>query len=510
MSKGGRWLVPTQKGSEVGTPAMRAPTAVRIAGVRLGSPEAHRLLGIFRPQISHFHRTQNQKYSLSLAENYRAHGVYPGLKMTYTNLQGHETLNIQISPEIVKRVQEEVAEYWDCAVIDVHVPGQTTLCEFAAFMVVPVLERLTPTTGEAGEYIKGVAYDGEFWGVQDPPLAYPDGGDYAGDPVDNTNRLLATVTVGVNEQVSSLRVDLRPFRGLTAVVVDIYGRADFTQVLISRTLVGSTLVAEIPFRVTGISAPTVNYAGYGPVRYYRIGLRAYAKSLFPELAAHESTHGYYDWSDSVARAPYLLDGADSGDLTWFPGSSAWNGDPVVFTSAASSNFSPGNIENAQTYWGGTIKKTETSKYWKWYPGTDFGQWRFNPMTSTSPPPDAHPTNNTLYSWAAGDWTQFWTPDYSEVWENQYLPQLTTVRGAIFKGVPADTWSERQGAWVTYRQWENREHYPARWTTAKLADNVAVQSYDPPTDLSAFNHYGLAKLGRLTIDLVHGGISFKPV
>lgn len=497
-----KWLVPTQKGSELVSSPVRSPTVVRFEGVPPGSVEAEHLYKQFQPQISHFHRSQAQKYSLSTVENYRAHGVYPGLKMTYTNLHGQEMINIQVAAEIVEQVRAEISDYWDCAVIDIHVPGQTTWCNFAAFMVAPVLEQLTPTSGALGEHVNGVAYDSELWRVQDPLVAYPDGGDYAGDPVDNSSRLLATVT-NATEQISSLRLDLRPLRGLSMVTVDIYGLAGSTEVLISHTLTGSELAAEIPFRVTGITLPTVNYAGYGPVRFYRLWLKDEVYELFPEVKAHGDAYGYYDWSDPVARNPYLMDGAVSYTSTFHnPG---WSDtDPVVLTSAASQNFAPGNIENVATYWEGPHFRTKTSKYWKWFPGNDFGNWRYTPIADTSNPPNGA----TTYESSAGDWTQYYVPVYTDEWETQWLPQLATVRAAVFKGVPADAWSEGLGANASYRKWENSKHYPARWGTAQLAENVVIPAQAVASDTSVFNHFGLSKVGTITVDLVRGGISFK--
>jgi hypothetical protein len=100
-----KWQQPTQKGTEL-FPRATPPPAVRFKGVPPG-PDTERLRRALAPQINHFHRAQAQKYSLSTVENYRAHETYPGLKMTYTNLQGQETINIEVDTSILESVKQE-------------------------------------------------------------------------------------------------------------------------------------------------------------------------------------------------------------------------------------------------------------------------------------------------------------------------------------------------------------------------------------------------------------------
>jgi hypothetical protein len=208
-----KWQPPTQKGTEL-FPDVKGPTVIRVRGVEPGSDQAQRIVGKFASQIGHFHRSQMQKYSLSTIENYRAHGAYPGLKMTYTNLQGQETIYIDVTGEVGDEQQEKPRRLPDWALVQFDFPHHEELVSTEMYAVIRNTEfdtkQLGTGTAEASEWYKPfarVAYAGT--------ASDKDSGD-------------AALTETTDTLKMSLLLDLRPYHSsprASGVVVDVYAAA---------------------------------------------------------------------------------------------------------------------------------------------------------------------------------------------------------------------------------------------------------------------------------------------
>jgi hypothetical protein len=142
-------LHPTQKGTEVDPRVTRQPTKIRIAGVQAGSELAAELVAQYQATISHFHRAAAQNYSLSILPFQKFSKIYPvgvgsriaqdqrksakefvpgssaemvdvhhsnsgggrgAMALTYTNHFGNERIDIEMSAELVRELQEELIQ----------------------------------------------------------------------------------------------------------------------------------------------------------------------------------------------------------------------------------------------------------------------------------------------------------------------------------------------------------------------------------------------------------------
>lgn len=107
-----RFHIPTQKGTEVWPVVTRSMPLVRFTGVPPGSPLAHALMALTKPQIDRYYRAQAQNYSLSVLTHHGTHTSIDGIDLQYLNHMGQETIYVSVPPHIVeeavRRVEEEL------------------------------------------------------------------------------------------------------------------------------------------------------------------------------------------------------------------------------------------------------------------------------------------------------------------------------------------------------------------------------------------------------------------
>lgn len=220
-----KFILPTQKGTETFPAVMKAPTAVRIHGVEPHSEAARVLTSRFAAHINHFHVSQAQKYSLSTVENYRAHATYPGLKMTYTNLQGHETIDIVVADEVLEEEKKrQVKISPDFGVVDIVVQDSAMIeCRFEATLLRPAVPRDEWQLNRSPNPFRGVEYDDGL------DFDYSDGvynlapawGSTAIIQLCDSHATTGAIS-GIPNRVSSLLVDFRPLGPTQPVTVDLY------------------------------------------------------------------------------------------------------------------------------------------------------------------------------------------------------------------------------------------------------------------------------------------------
>lgn len=486
------YLPPIRKGSEVLTGYMHPPTKVVFQGVPPGSSAPHELYKAFAPQINHFHRSQAQKYSLSPIENYRAYGVYLGLRMTYTNLHGQETIHIEVETQGGQPVVVP-SDYWDFADIEILVEGVPQVQSsfgwaggiFAAYITSPnVSGDITVDTFNA----RGVA--STIQQSQDTLIMFAD------DPFGPSIPQLAQVDDGLYG--ASLRVDLRPFRGLSAVTIDLYGY--MSPYFSDGPIVGRTAAAMVGRHGT-FGSPDI-------LRIYTDHDRVIA--LYPELDAVWGANWYQYTPSDPGWATHLNDGGYGYDYTWTVASTPGN-----WFGGANPNgerpFFGHTIETVPIAYfdGTTLASIEYSNYWEWIDLTPPTGPEARTDSIPEPPPGFNGVNPYTVSFYWTDNYTYYEPTYGD--GGTFYPNYPAeVRGALFKGNPMTGrslhYNDNNNA--SYRRWESQAAYPNRWGTGKLGD-VSLISQDTDVDhYYLLYHYGMPKLGTVTIDLIHGGMSFK--
>lgn len=238
--------LPTQKGTTLFPQVTKALTKVRFHGVPPGSQEAQQLVQRYAAQINHFHRAQAQKYALSTVENYRAHGTYPGLKMTYTNLQGQEIIDIRVEtvlPQVEGQAKQETPP--DFCVVDLVVENSINVYSEIYFKLVQPEPDVYPY-----EYS-----DGNF----DPDWDYSNQAEFP--LMEATVAWSATSNVDFADRIHSLMVDFRRLPKFGRVVVDLYGRATPDEYpIIGQEFAGWERVNE---QLVTVGTFTVDYTAYG-------------------------------------------------------------------------------------------------------------------------------------------------------------------------------------------------------------------------------------------------------
>lgn len=487
-----RWWLPNQKGTELWPRQTVMPPKLVIEGVPHGHPLERAIANRFSGRLQQFHFKAQQQYALSPNEIGKLRWNWGDGEAYYINIQGQEYLKLVVHPKLLEQLSKEKSDYWDSAVIDVHIPGDATLSEFCAQMMMPVLQEIEIDTLEP---IKGFARD-HPWLVLDPIPAYPDGGDSEIDPINTSDRVLEVIT-GATEQVSSLKVDLRPFRGFSVVVVDIFGYAGEQLVEDPPVFLGWTFTTD-----TSTDPPT----DYG-FDHAEPGELVIGSAFNPAcLVATDTVETY---TAVVAGAPdppavSVVDGIEFG----FDGSQNIAPDAVDYLmtkySVAAHNFGVPTAGYTDAVNGNHI----------------FDEIHQSTTDTVHVPPFSRTPGEPwfsegydfldVYEFKVYENVLFFNkrPVYNFPTHFDFVDMPCSLRAQIFKGVPAMAWSEHFGEHVWYRQWEDPLTYPERWGTFHIGDSI-VRSLPLPADQQKpFFHFGMPRLGRVTIDLVYGGISFE--
>ncbi len=223
-----RWSLPTQKGTEAFPRVTIPPPKLVIAGFHPDTPEWRVVADHFGGQLKAFHGRAQQNYSLSPIENTKFRKEIPGARMSYQNLQGQETLHLEVDNAVFEAIKKKVDESpWDYVLIEfaVHNKLGITTPFILGYMTSPLEAVVQP---DSFDPTKGVNFTGAF--LRPPKSEF-------NDPIFNAP-ILDVNSTGLGETRSlppdndwwgSLTVDLRPMHPSRGAIIDFYGNFLFVE-----------------------------------------------------------------------------------------------------------------------------------------------------------------------------------------------------------------------------------------------------------------------------------------
>lgn len=556
------WAPPIQQGTEVFPATTRVPVKTVVTVAPGADRDAAReVYARSQAVINKFYLKAAQAHAQGIVDISAAHMELPGLKLRYSNQQGVEIVHVEVTATVAKPKggAEEVGA-WDFLLVDIDIPiwsdgyadkpyERAARGTFAAQMVAP------PPNGSA---LDQQLFDSAFQQSlgDDPQLMFA--GAARGEEI-------GSETTVPDVQRSSLLVDIRPYRTLRVIELDIYGR-------LTPLGIGREIRAVITRYVdTG--------AGGAPVaeRFYTGGLATldYITEHFPDLDAGVTTDtvatsGQID--AALIPSPYsratLPDSVLRDAATFGPTTASWIDDNLNLTGIArlwGANMPAQWADVAPPFsWAGGA----------WTSGWDFAWWQGQLDTLTAPPDgDVRVSPHSqlgigaitqrgepfwYYDAFGGGAADFWdtgdpgtpppnvtgVPDsgssYAEifvlgqVWNTYIFLPVTvsapatvssdaTLRASAFKGFGLDggpavfKWSRRRPEindlldylnlteW-SFGQWETEDMYPERLEIGPLNGAEAVTVTQ---QLVAENPGSGQYLGRLTFFQDVGAFAWRP-
>jgi hypothetical protein len=477
---------------------------IRIAGIATGTPAYNDLVDQYRGQLNQFIGKHQQQVAVSGQRQYKASKSLPGGgRMTYQNVEGQETITLVVAPTGgEEKVQVELEEYWQWAVVELKVPTIQGLTSFeaSAFIDPP------PTGGKLGIALnKTFPYDAD-----DPPISYPIDvlGTFIGDVQDN-------------DGYASLRVDLRQYpRGIK---FDLYGYIRRYQ---DGTEPGDP---HDPQRVMwrGANAVSIGGASYTTLggtivpTWYAAG----------DISGRTQTNYVYKGAGTPHTDPTLIALAfPAATPLTFGGSppgpygAAWSGDGPVYA-GSSLSWSPGgggcpdsttmNLSGLISAAGGIFSETLIMGA----DGVSFalrgiGAQTFQSVAGVESVLNGAGPTDSVGNWGIAffDYTIYYIAQYDDVPVYVYPDRDCPISFVVMDEGP-DGMTNRFGSPLkmnSYR-WETTKKYPERWPLRVLPDLAHMPAVDPttlPTPTTA-NHFGMTKLGTVIINprKGKGGIKF---
>jgi hypothetical protein len=484
-------------------------TKIRVHGV--DDNAAVEVLSKLQGAIKSFLGKNQQQVELSGHRQYAATMQVPGGSLHYKNNNGIETLDVHVEHEEGGgEEQQENPEYWQWAIVEITIPDMTkTSAEMSAFMNPP------PNNDK-----QGIALDGDA--PYDPPpapLAYPS--TFGGW---TELQLLS----GQSDQVSSLRVDLRPYPG--GVKFDLYGYIHpytdpdahgdpVASFLRAGQKANSVTSASGTYHTT--SGLTGSYANgsdlsartIGPV--LRVAIQSIIEDQFPETIGQTFSGTTQSTLNSLFQnqGPALSVGGPGvawgppyagQDITWSPGSGNM---PNDYDTSGILGGGGGAFVDTATYWdvGGTIiaKHRGLGVVFS-YGNASTG---FQSIVQSGGPIDA----NGNWAYDCFDYTAYYLVQYGPA-PVTYPSRAGPIRFTVFDGEEPNAFTRLQGVsggFGTRRRWEDSKRGVAkRWPMKQIA-MANIRSIDDPADTSAENHFGMPKLGTVIINprKGKGGIKF---
>lgn len=106
-----RWWLPTQKGTELFPRVTIPPPKLVISGAPPNTPLFHALSQRFGGPLKAFHGRCQQDYSLSDNQIMKRHGQFgDDAKVTYTNIDGQETIKLEVAGPVLEEVKKRNRE----------------------------------------------------------------------------------------------------------------------------------------------------------------------------------------------------------------------------------------------------------------------------------------------------------------------------------------------------------------------------------------------------------------
>jgi hypothetical protein len=488
---------------------------IRVHGVE--GVAAERVLSKLQGTIGQFLRKNQTQVKLGEHAQYASRMAVPGGSIRYKNNNGLETVDVEVEGQEELEEKAEAGDaYWQWAIVEITIPDMTlTSAEMSAFM-----------NPKPKAPLQGVAWDdNENYDAQvegGAPLAYPDVfGDANGDWVQ-----LQTLT-GQTDQVSSLRVDLRPYPG--GVKFDLYGyihsytdpdkHGPATNSFLRAGQRANSVTSQsgtwhTPNGTSGVYANGADCSSrvIGPVM--RVAIQSIIEDQFPETigqtfsAVSQGTLNSFFQQQGPALTiggPGIAYGpayAGQGVL-WSPGSGNMPTDYDVSGIIAGGG---GSFVDTATYWdvGGTIiAKHRGLGVVTAYTNASTG---FQDIVQAGGPVDAQGG----WSYSCYDYTSYFLASFSPL--TVYPTRAGPVRFAVFDGEGPDAYTRLQGisgGFGTRNRWESSKRgVGKRWPMKQIA--VAnIRSIDEPGTQTIANHFGMVKIGTVIINprKGKGGIKF---
>lgn len=475
---------------------------VNIRGQQEGTPGYNAVLDRHRGAIQQFLNAQQQQVLLSGNTQYTTRASFDGAYATYSNNNGQEYLDIEVT--VPPRKDEDnpnptdVDEYWKWAIIELRVPGLTaTNGQFSAFMN-------PPPKGTKGQI--GVAWDQRTAFDTPPIIAYP---------VSDVSNFIEDLPSA--DQVSSLRVDMRPYPG--GVKIDLYA---YIRSYIDRYDKGPA-AAPVLYRAAVISSDaansgTITTSGGGSAPWpspSAISARTQGNVLYKSgtgsttpadvLADFPSLTGKTFNSISTLPSTYGAFGAsgpsyDGSQTVW-----TTNPMPTGFNQAAIIAAAGGLFTETTTYNAdGITYKVRGLGAMDYKGANNDGSGALIALNGAGPN-----QADGNYGIVCFDYTLYYVGSHPLVPHYNTDPRDAPVSFAVMDDM-ADSYTGRYYSGAFYSsQWETAKKYPKRWTFKEFPKKAHILTYADPADTSTANHFGHMKIGTITINprKGKGGIKF---
>lgn len=466
---------------------------VNIRGQQEGTPGYNAVLDRHRGAIQQFLNAQQQQVLLSGNTQYTTRASFDGAYATYSNNNGQEYLDIEVT--VPPRKDEDnpnptdVDEYWKWAIIELRVPGLTaTNGQFSAFMN-------PPPKGTKGQI--GVAWDQRTAFDYPPIIAYP---------VSDVSNFIEDLASNV--QVSSLRVDMRPYPG--GVKIDLYAyirsyidRYDPGPQQASPVVYAASRRSSYPAQSTFMDPPTNALSWYTPsdvtshtlqAPYYQNMSQTNVMADWPELGT--PTSGSIDSNYAPDQFGVTANGYGGGDITWGTGTMPSNINGAALFAAAGGAFTL-----TRTYNGFAYKEVGKGAVDYHYVGSPSVR-----VSNNGAGPSQADGN---YGITFYDYVHYWVCYHPLVPHYNTDPRDAPVSFAVMDDM-ADSYTGQYYSGAFYSsQWETAKKYPKRWTFKEFPQKAHILTYADPADTSTANHFGHMKIGTITINprKGKGGIKF---
>lgn len=459
------WL-PTQKGTDLFPNTTQIPTNLKIRDVEPGTELYDNVASEYDGQLRQFHAKAQQTYSLSTNPIMRLRASFGDeARATYTNIQGMETLELEVSRSKLEKLLEEGKIFpWDWLVVDFEAPQflytyrgttqeqSTPVAYYAKFKAPHITGTPTDPSLELGAAGKRV---GHLYSGEHQPLL-----QWAGTPTrPQTSDGQLTEADGLERD--SLLIDLREFPTYEELVIEIYAGLE-------------PMVDDTGFEITGPAgyvylqqSSTPDDLQIGGV--WTTDTITQDTGLLPPGTPNPYTN-YHDTSGEPTDHPTLM----------FLGLNVTPPTPGSFITGLGTYYPGGVINDPEPQGQTEDAHTGSNARWIFHENTLHYKYYLT-YNYTTPPVPVTPTTSV-------------TPKF-----------------ALFKGTPNWVWSDHllMPSDLDFMRWEVATHYPTRFGTTSLVKTPIALSV-AGTDTGPATNHGLTKIGEVHVSPKKGWVVFTPV